>query len=126
MISFVAVILIKILKIIKNSPTISRDLVRNWVKIENKKKSPSEIEESAEKWWGNYRNMQKIPKDRQICRKWFGKIFELSENSPILETVKILWQDKAVNKKEFSEECAREREIMGQECIKWIEEVWWK
>ena len=48
MISFVAVILIKILKIIKNSPTISRDIVRNWVKIENKKKSPSEIEESAE------------------------------------------------------------------------------
>ena len=43
---------------------------------------------------------------------------------PILETVKILWQDKAVNKKEFPEECAREREIMGQECIKWIEEVW--
>lgn len=37
--------------------------------------------------------------------------------------MKILWQDKAVNKKEFPEECAREREIMGQECIKWIEEV---
>ena len=28
------------------------------------------------------------------------------------------------SEKEFSEECAREREIMGQECIKWIEEVW--
>lgn len=53
-----------------------------------------------------------------------GGIFELSESSPILETVKILWQDKAVNKKEFPEECAREREIMGQERIKWIEEVW--
>ena len=52
-----------------------------------------------------------------------GGIFELSESSPILETMKILWQDKAVNKKEFPEECAREREIMGQECIKWIEEV---
>lgn len=52
-----------------------------------------------------------------------GGIFELSENSPILETVKILWQDKAVNKKEFPEECAREREIMGQDCIKCIEEV---
>lgn len=37
--------------------------------------------------------------------------------------MKILWQDKAVNKKEFPEECAREREIMGQERIKWIEEV---
>lgn len=37
--------------------------------------------------------------------------------------MKILWQDKAVNKKEFPEECAREREIMGQDCIKWIEEV---
>ena len=61
------------------------------------------------KWWGNYRNMQKIPNDRQICKEWFGGIFELSENSPILETVKILWQDKAVNKKEFPEECARER-----------------
>lgn len=36
----------------------------------------------------------------------------------------ILWQDKDVNKKEFPEECAREREIMGQERIKWIEEVW--
>lgn len=70
--------------------------------------------------------MQKIPNDRQICKEWFGGIFELSENSPILETVNILWQDKDVNKKEFSEECAREREIMGQECIKWIEEVWWK
>lgn len=45
-------------------------------------------------------------------------MFELSENSPILETVKILWQDKVVNKKEFPEECAREREIMGQGCIK--------
>lgn len=49
---------------------------------------------------------------------------KIRKNPPILETVKILWQDKAVNKKEFSEECAREREIMGQECIKWIEEVW--
>ena len=28
------------------------------------------------------------------------------------------------SEKEFPEECAREREIMGQECIKWIEEVW--
>ena len=53
-----------------------------------------------------------------------GGIFELSENSPILETVKILWQDKVVKKKEFPEECARERVIMGQECIKWIKEVW--
>ena len=41
MISFVAVILIKILKIIKNSPTISRDIVRNGVKIANKKKHPT-------------------------------------------------------------------------------------
>ena len=40
-------------------------------------------------------------------------MFELSENSPILETVKILLQDKAVNKKEFPEECARARAIMG-------------
>lgn len=28
------------------------------------------------------------------------------------------------SEKEFPEECARERVIMGQECIKWIEEVW--
>ena len=28
------------------------------------------------------------------------------------------------SEKEFPEECAREREIMGRECIKWIEEVW--
>ena len=47
MISFVAVILIKILKIIKNSPTISRDIVRNWVKMTNKKKSPNKMEEST-------------------------------------------------------------------------------
>jgi len=53
-----------------------------------------------------------------------GGIFELSENPSILETVKILWQDRAVKKKEFPEECARECVIMGQECIKWIEEVW--
>ncbi len=52
-----------------------------------------------------------------------GEIYELSENSSILETVKILWQDKAVKKKEFPEECDKERIIMGQECIKWIEEV---
>ncbi len=28
------------------------------------------------------------------------------------------------SEKQFPEECARERIIMGQECIKWIEEVW--
>lgn len=28
------------------------------------------------------------------------------------------------SEKEFPEECARERIIMGRECIKWIEEVW--
>lgn len=28
------------------------------------------------------------------------------------------------SEKEFPEECARERIIMGQECIKWIEKVW--
>ena len=28
------------------------------------------------------------------------------------------------SEKQFPEECARERVIMGQECIKWIEEVW--
>ena len=28
------------------------------------------------------------------------------------------------SEKQFPEECARERVIMGQECIKWTEEVW--
>ena len=28
------------------------------------------------------------------------------------------------SEKQFPEECAKERVIMGQECIKWIEEVW--
>lgn len=28
------------------------------------------------------------------------------------------------SEKQFPQECAREREIMGKECIKWIEEVW--
>ena len=28
------------------------------------------------------------------------------------------------SEKQFPEECARERVIMGQECIKWIEQVW--
>lgn len=28
------------------------------------------------------------------------------------------------SEKQFPEECARERVVMGQECIKWIEEVW--
>ena len=41
-------ILIRILEISKNSPTTNRDIVGNWVKNENKKKSPNEIEESTE------------------------------------------------------------------------------
>lgn len=28
------------------------------------------------------------------------------------------------SEKQFPEECAKERAVMGQECIKWIEEVW--
>ncbi len=28
------------------------------------------------------------------------------------------------SEKQFPEECAKERVVMGQECIKWIEEVW--
>lgn len=54
MISFVVAILIKILKIIKNSPITSRDIVTNWVKIKNKGKLPNEIEESAENDGGNF------------------------------------------------------------------------
>ena len=34
--------------IIKNPPITSRDIVVNWVKIENKKKFPNEMEESTE------------------------------------------------------------------------------
>ena len=41
-------ILIRILEIIKYSPTTNRDIVGNWVKIENKKKLPNEIKESTE------------------------------------------------------------------------------
>ena len=40
--------LIRILEIIKYSPTTNRDIVGNWVKIENKKKLPNEIKESTE------------------------------------------------------------------------------
>ena len=94
------------------------------MEIGYKKKSPNEIEKITENDGGNFEICKKIPNGRQICGEWLGKMFELSENSPILETVKILWQDKVVNKKEFPEECAREREIMGQECIKWIEKMW--
>lgn len=94
------------------------------MKIENKKKFPNEIEESTENNGEIIEICKKSPMTDKYVRNDWGGIFELSENSPILETVKILWQDKAVNKKEFPEECARERIIMGQECIKWIEKVW--
>lgn len=67
--------------------------------------------------------MQKFPMADKYVGNDLGKCLNYPK-IPNIETVKILWQDKAVNKKEFSEECAREREIMGQECIKWIEEVW--
>ena len=40
--------LIRILEISQNSPTTNRDIVGNWVKLENKKKLPNEIEESTE------------------------------------------------------------------------------
>lgn len=73
MISFVTVILIKILKIIKNSPTISRDIVRNWVKIENKKKSPSEIEESAENDGENFEICKKFPMADKYVGNDLGK-----------------------------------------------------
>lgn len=89
----------------------------------NKKKSPNKMEESTKNDGEIIEICKKSSMTDKYVRNDLGE-FELSENSPILETVKILWQDKAVNKKEFSEECAREREIMGQECIKWIEEVW--
>ena len=73
MISFVAVILIKIFKIIKNSPTISRDIVRNGVKIENKKKSPSEIEESAENDGENFEICKKFPMADKYVGNDLGK-----------------------------------------------------
>lgn len=73
MIFFVAVILIKIFKITKNSPTISRDIVRNGVKIENKKKSPSEIEESAENDGENFEICKKFPMADKYVGNDLGK-----------------------------------------------------
>ena len=73
MISFVAVILIKILKIIKNSPTISRDIVRNGVKMTNKKKSPNEIEESAENDGKNFEICKKFPMADKYVGNDLGK-----------------------------------------------------
>lgn len=73
MIFFVAVILIKIFKIIKNSLTISRDIVRNGVKIENKKKSPSEIEESAENDGENFEICKKFPMADKYVGNDLGK-----------------------------------------------------
>ena len=73
MIFFVAVILIKIFIIIKNSPTISRDIVRNGVKIENKKKSPSEIEESAENDGENFEICKKSPMADKYVGNDLGK-----------------------------------------------------
>lgn len=67
------VILIKIFKIIKNSPTISRDIVRNGVKIENKKKSPSEIEESAENDGENFEICKKFPMADKYVGNDLGK-----------------------------------------------------
>ena len=89
----------------------------------NKKKSPNKMEESTKNDGEIIEICKKSPMtDKYVMNDW-GNIW-IIRKFPILETVKILWQDKAVNKKEFPEECAREREIMGQECIKWIEEVW--
>lgn len=73
MIFFVAVILIKIFKITKNSPIISRDIVRNGVKIENKKKSPSEIEESAENDGENFEICKKFPMADKYVGNDLGK-----------------------------------------------------
>ena len=89
----------------------------------NKKKSPNEMEESTKNDGEIIEICKKSPMTDKYVRNDWGNI-RIIRKFPILETVKILWQDKAVNKKEFPEECAREREIMGQERIKWIEEVW--
>lgn len=74
MISFVAVILIKILKIIKNSPTISRDIVRNWVKMTNKKKSPNEMEESTKNDGEIIEICKKSPMADKYVRNDWGNI----------------------------------------------------
>lgn len=55
------VVLIRILEISKNSPTTNRDIVGNWVKIENKKKFPNEIEESTENDGWNIEIRKKYP-----------------------------------------------------------------
>ena len=64
-------ILIKILEIIKNSPITNRDIVGNWVKIENKKKLPNEIEESTENDGGNIEICKKSPMaDKYVGNDW--------------------------------------------------------
>ena len=73
MISFVAVILIKIFKITKNSPTISRDIVRNWVEIGYKKKSPNAIEKITENDRENFEICKKSPMADKYAGNDWGK-----------------------------------------------------
>ena len=61
-------ILIRILEIIKYSPTTNRDIVVNWVKIENKKKSPNEMEESTK----NNGEIIEICKKSSMTDKYVG------------------------------------------------------
>jgi hypothetical protein len=65
--------LIKILVIIKNPPITSRGIARNWVKIANKKKSPSEIEESAENDGENFEICKKFPMADKYVGNDLGK-----------------------------------------------------
>ena len=53
--------------------TYHRDIVRNWVKIENKKKSPSEIEESAENDGENFEICKKFPMADKYVGNDLGK-----------------------------------------------------
>ena len=73
MIYFAVAILIKILGIIKNSPITSRDIVRNWVKIGNKKKSPNEIEKITENDGGNFAICQNSPMADNMRGNDWGK-----------------------------------------------------
>ena len=63
----------KILVIIKNPPTTNRDIVVNWVKIENKKKFPNEMEESTENDGEIIEICKKSPMADKYVRNDLGK-----------------------------------------------------
>ena len=65
--------MIRILEIIQNPPTTNGDVVVNWVKIENKKKFPNEIEESTENDGGIIEICKKSPMADKYVGNDLGK-----------------------------------------------------